>query len=540
MQRPRAAETRRLTELLHRPVSFWESSKKHRIGTLALISQTRDPAAIPDIVLLLLDRDRDVARSAASAVSALVEVLRPEELPWLDQIMRELSPYNWSYPSPWAELKPGQLDLLQRFEEESVFALGVASMHYSGYVREEALRELSATEDGTELPFLLLRLNDWVQQVRQTALSLVRLRVTSKYAPFFVMNIALVNRLRLARRGEQEGIVGEIEQLLRSEQGRTALLTGLASTDYQVKRACYKLGFGAESLHQIQLVEKALSEPDPAIRLQGAQRIASLSDPKSVDQILSRAKKDRFAPVRRTVLEISCTRFHDRAQPWLEEALKDNHPSVRGYAQFQLGKEGGFNLRAFYVDALDNSEATTLPAVISGLGETGDASDGGLVVPHLASQIPRVRRAALQTLARLKADAFLDVFQRYLSDDSRSVSREAMKGVAKTLHLATGESLWSVFANAQELHVRRNVLFLIARLSKWESISYLLSACDSDAESVRNLADSYIHRWHARFNASFTAPSKPQVERLTAALRKCGAKLDSSVTAQIEFGIRGF
>src|SRR5215467_4000626 len=86
MQRPHASETKRLIELLHRPVSFWESSKKHRVGTLALISETRDPAVIPDIVLLLLDRDRDVARSAASAVSALVEVLRPEDLPWLDHV----------------------------------------------------------------------------------------------------------------------------------------------------------------------------------------------------------------------------------------------------------------------------------------------------------------------------------------------------------------------------------------------------------------------------------------------------------------------
>jgi len=84
------------------------------------------------------------------------------------------------------------------------------------------------------------------------------------------------------------------------------------------------------------------------------------------------------------------------------------------------------------------------------------------------------------------------------------------------------------------------VLFLIARLSKWESISYLLSASDTDAESLRKLAQSYIHRWNARFNSSFTAPSKPQVERLTAALRRYGVKLDSSVTAQIELGIRGF
>ncbi len=112
-------------------------------------------------------------------------------------------------------------------------------------------------------------------------------------------------------------------------------------------------------MHQIQLVEKALSEPDPAIRLQGAQRIASLSDPKSVEQLLSRAQKDRFAQVRRTVLETLCTKFQDKEQQWLEEALMDNHPSVRGYAQFQLGKEGSFKLRKFYVGALDKSEATT-------------------------------------------------------------------------------------------------------------------------------------------------------------------------------------
>jgi len=432
-------ETKELIEVLYKPVSFWESSKKHKISTLALIGQTRDPVAIPDIVLLLLDRDRDVARSAATAVSALVEVLSPEDLPWLDQIMRERYPYSWSYPSAWAELKPGQLNLLQRFERESIFALGVASMHYSGYVRDEALRKLSDTEDGTELPFLLLRLNDWVKEVRWAALAFVRQRLSSRYAPFFVMNIALVNRLRFACRGNQEDIVNEIEQLLTSEQGRTALLTGLASTDQQVKRACYDLGFGTTGLDQVQLVEKAFSEPDPVIRLRGVKKIASLSEADPIERLLLRAKKDRFALVRRTALEISSKRSPTEARQWLEEALSDNHPSLRGYSQFQLGKEPSFDLRAFYIDALGRPEASVLSALISGLGETGNASDCSLVMPHLSNRVPRVRRAVLRTLALLKADSFVDVFERYLSDSSRSVSREAMKGLAKTLHLRRGK-----------------------------------------------------------------------------------------------------
>ena len=94
-----------------------------------------------------------------------------------------------------------------------------------------------------------------------------------------------------------------------------------------------------------------------------------------------------------------------------------------------------------------------------------------------------------------------------------------MKGLAKTLHLTTGESLWSVFANAQELHVRRNVLFLIARLSKWESISYLLSACDSDAEVLRNLAESTF----IAGTPGLTQASRLQASRkLSDSLRLCG------------------
>ena len=165
MQRVLGAETKSLIETLHKPVSFWESPAKYKMSTLALISQTGDPAAIPDIVLLLLDRDREVSRSAAEAVSKLTRLLSPSELPWLDLVMRERSPYRWSYPSAWAELKPDQLHLLERFGSESVYALGMASMHFSGYVRDEALRKLSDAQGGTELPFLLLRLNDWVQEV---------------------------------------------------------------------------------------------------------------------------------------------------------------------------------------------------------------------------------------------------------------------------------------------------------------------------------------------------------------------------------------
>jgi HEAT repeat protein len=540
MPRVLAAETKSLIETLYKPVPFWESTAKHKMSTLALISQTGDPAAIPDLVLLLLDRDRDVSVSAAATVSKLIGLLSPAELPWLDLVMRERSPYRWSYPSAWAELQPDQLHLLQRFGRESIYALGMASLHFSGYVRNEALRKLTDAQDGTELPFLLLRLNDWVQEVRHTAHLLVRQRLMTKYAPFFVSHIALVNRLRLVRRRQQAEIIGAIERLLRSKDCQEAVEGGLRSPDGHVKRACYELAFESASFDQVPLIERALSEKDPTVRLCGAERISVLPDATSLDYLLSRARDDRFAPVRRKALQVFSERFPERARLWLEHALTDSHPSLRGYAQFQLGRGSDFDLRAFYRAVLGKSEPATLYAAISGVGETGISSDAILVVAHLSHQVPRMRRAVLRTLARLNAQEFVDLFVEGLLDHAPSVSREAMRGLTKVLHLVTGERLWRVFAAATEDHVRRNALFLVARLSKWESIGYLVEALDSNAEDLRKLAESYLRRWYAQFNSSFTAPTKPQVERLTVAMQKSGASLDRSIRGQIEFGIRAF
>jgi HEAT repeat protein len=540
MQKVLGAETKSLIEALHEPVSFWESAAKHKISTLALISQTGDPAAIPDIVLLLLDGNRVVSRSAVAAVSRLTRLLNPAELPWLDLVMRERSPYRWSYPSAWAELKPDQLHLLERFGKESVSSLGMASLHFSGYVRDEALRKLTDAQDGAELPFLLLRLNDWVQEVRRTAHLLVRERLTTKYAPFFVSNIALVNRLRLVRRGQQGEIVGAIERLLKSKDCQEAVEIGLRSPDWHVKRACYELAFESASFDQLPLIERALSEKDPAVRLRGAEKISILPHVESVDDLLSRARDDRFAPVRRTALRVFSERFPERSRPWLERALTDSDPSLRSYAQFQLGRASDFDLRAFYQAVLGKSEPATLYAAISGLGETGISSDANLVMAHLSHRVSRVRRAVLRTLARLHAEEFVDLFAERLLDHAPSVSREAMRGLTKVLHLVPGERLWRIFAAATEDHVRRNALFLIARLSKWESIGYLVEALDSNAEELRKLAETYLRRWHAQFNSSFTAPTKPQVERLTVAMQRSGASLDRSIRGQIEFGIRSF
>lgn len=527
MPSPLSEETKLLIESIYDPASL----APHKIATLELIGRGGESAAIPDLAPLLLDRNRDIAQAAANTVCSLSSLLNPDELLWLDHVMRERSPYRWTYPSAWAELKPNQLD---RLEKLGTFLLGMAALHFNGYVREGALDRLAVVKNGTELPFLLLRLNDWVTEIRDTAERLVRERLTTDYAQFFVNNLPLLNQIRFGRRGQQQALMALVTNLLQDERSRHAVEAGLHSQNTQIRRSCYRMAFAAGQLDQRAVTVTALYDPDPAIRLWGTHNLSFIADQTFAVHCLSQAGSDQFAAIRRKALQVAAERFPEIAASWLQNALMDPNASVRNFAQFQIGKQTESNLRQFYLERITTSDSRALSTTISGLGEVGASADADFIAGYVSHERPRIRRTALRALTRLRADEYIEVFAKALSDDAPAVSREAMKGLNKTIHLIGGERIWSIFVNAAAGHTRRNALFLIARLGKWESIGYLVEALSTDDERLKSLAQRYISRWYSEFNRGFTDPAKTQMARLAGAVGRCGASLDRPVKELLE------
>ncbi len=116
-----------------------------------------------------------------------------------------------------------------------VSRLGLVSFHPNGHVREAAIQRLAEIHTGEELPFLLIRLNDWVMEVREKAHDAVILRMDPSYAEHFLRHIALVLRLEMCGRANRR-IVGEITAFLKGPECRSALESAAASGDRLVRR----------------------------------------------------------------------------------------------------------------------------------------------------------------------------------------------------------------------------------------------------------------------------------------------------------------
>ena len=211
---------------------------------------------------------------------------------------------------------------------------------------------------------------------------------------------------------------------------------------------------------------------------------------------------------------------------------------MREEARYHLRKLDPMDVAAFYRQHSLDAEGLTLYAAISGLGETGAAADDHLIVSYTSHSASKIRWAAIRALAKLNREAHLDLFIEALKDQIPDVSRQALNALADKAAVVSGERIWELFQATALAHVRRNVLSLIEKVGKWDSIYYLLRAVRDSDEAIAGMSRFAIQRWLARFNRSFSSPTHEQLARLSNALDEGSNMLDDRTVEQLRFSMR--
>jgi hypothetical protein len=140
--------------------------------------------------------------------------MKPLDYTHFDQSVRQ-SYSNWRiHREPWFAIKPRDVARLAKLGESAVCILGIASCHGNGYVRAEAIRKLGKIRNGSELPFLLIRVNHWVEVNRASAHELILARARIDYAQHLVTCLPLVMRLKKIVRTDQSDLVNALTSVL--------------------------------------------------------------------------------------------------------------------------------------------------------------------------------------------------------------------------------------------------------------------------------------------------------------------------------------
>ena len=533
---PRATE---LLDELRRPSSLREKlvgRTEHNLAVLNELKGAPEPRMIPMLLQAAFEKPDEASRAAAGIIDAAFARTPVRALAYLEEECRRTS---WYSNPAWYSLRPVEVSRFRAAGPSRVGVAAVASFHPNGYVREAAVAWLD-TLDTRALPFLLLRLNDWVRQVAERALLAVQARLVGTHADTLIDGLPLLVALERTTRRDHSAVVDGVYAVLRDPAQREALAQGRRSPDRLIRRLCFRLARESAGAAIVDLFRESRDDPDPALRLAAITDTVARVEAHQLEAGMVAASTDPFPPVRRVALDAVATRLDPPlALPWLERGLLDDSRSVRDVSRYHLARlHLPVDVIQYYVDALARPlRVRTLATALAGLRETGQPKHVGIALGFLDHDRPVVRRAALRTVAALDATRHLDRLIAMLDDPSPTVANTAAEVLQPHVAAIGIDAVLAAVRSAPRSHNRVAAASLALRLGKWNTLLALLDITSDPDTRLRERVDRWLREWLDRQNRAYAQPTPAQLGAIARALAENGARLGARTREEIEHAV---
>lgn len=506
-------------------------SENERRQLISRIEQCDDPAMIGGLLPFIASENAELAKAACQVIDRFLETFTTDRYLWLVEHCSDR--LDWWENRAWKSIQPSQVPSLSSQPESRTSILGVLTLHPNGFVRQKAVEELHQVRDGKELPFLLLRLNDWVKPIRDRAARFVEPRLCDSYQQHIVDCLPLLAWLLQCRRTEYVDLVPRAVVLLCRSECESQLAEIAASSDRRVRRKITRLALEIEGDHLPRLVRHLIRSNDTALRIWGAERVSRELYGAELDTALDDLRADRCMPVRRHALLALAERSAEDARSVWTETLLDRHRSLRELARCRLAPEnvGGFS--PFYRENLQTNPENLY--ALLGLGETGSADDVPRVRTYFRSGRPALRCAAVRAISTLPGELPDPRLTDMISDDFPSVRRATQDALILRPQLVDRERLLSIVLSDNRWQTGQAGLTVFDGLGKWRALPYLIRGCCARCPEVAAHAETLVQRWFSppRCNRVFTSPSEAEGDAISAALREAAPQLTPAFAGQL-------
>ena len=441
--------------------------------------------------------------AAADAIAQHVLRCRIDELPLLDRRIR--SSWRGYRRSIWSELQnPGSLPRATTLE---IAPLGMASFHANGRVREKAVRLLAKENDGSELPFLVMRLNDWVEPVRRLAENAVLTRLGSISLETIARCLPLFERVSNQQRASHTRVASRLEERLNVDAGEVVLLVSLNDFDQSVRRSALSYLQRLEGTTWTAVLERTAQSRDAHLRLWAAREAFSRLGAELAKPVLELLRSDPYRGIRIEALRGTLELGEVDVSTALNRALFDVSGTVRHFARFfWRPKASADHFASLYRSELASEQRGRLIGSALGLGEVGKPHDATVLAPLLDNPLSSVVRAALTGMTKLDPERAREQLLRHLLDHRAGVRREAARLLAPMVDSSDFESIRVMIEHGPEEPMHASWLELIRGFHGWDQLRLMLRLyCRDNAGKHANRLRLASSLWLARFRNATSA-----------------------------------
>jgi HEAT repeat protein len=380
------SEINELLRQLHRKPRWCSRiDRKRKIQILRTISTIGTPFTIPSIFRFVYSLNRELSNETARTIHELMLKVKPSQWTQLYVSFRNI------------EIPISLLEYFSRFPDSiAVYLLGVASLNGNGYVRQESIHRLHKISSPLKIPFILLRLGDWVPQVRESAETVLSGCLKEEFLDTYFSLTEIMDWMTRVERIDLTQVYNRIVEYLHSSPG-DPLSKALDNPDPKIRLFCYK-SLLAKNPEDRKHYQKAAMDPNPDVRWFVYQQIGKLSAENQY-RLFSLWIKDPSPKISSSVMmSVSEEHWQDFQKVIFENGFNDS-PMIRHTARFLLKKHGVEISADEYRNRLSSDSVS--PGILYGLAETGTDDDCLTLMQYVNHPRSRIRLAALAGLYRL-------------------------------------------------------------------------------------------------------------------------------------------
>ncbi len=475
---------------------------------------------------LVFDDDADTTAKTVDMINEKLNKATNKDLNRYDKMFRDTTSMNW-----WYDWRSKEIDFLEDIawdENDLINLLGISTFHPNGYFREKALRRLIKIDNPRVIPFVIIRLNDWVKIVQMVAKTYLDNLMTKEnileYMPYF----DLLKHTEYYSRLENNEILSRVEEILKDKEVLEKLIPNIYKYNEFTKLYIYKsikdCGFYGDDY----IFELLLKEKSAYIQNKILYDMVQEVDDSFFEKNLEKLKKCKANKVKQITIIRYYNQMGIKSMEELQWALVDKSLAVRDLGRIFLKKAGFDEFRDFYQNRIDNE------ICVIGLCEVATLEDYSLLYDKLYKHNISTSKTITKTLAKLDYTAFEEELYRNLQGDKLGLSKTAKEILVENFTKVDEEKVYEIYKNTDVDYIRKNTVILLMSLSKWKRISYILEFLSIEDEELSAIVNSEKLCWFGSFNRSYTKPTEADLRKLKKALENQDAKLSKYEKLELE------
>jgi hypothetical protein len=486
-----------------------------------------DRSRIPWIICVFAEQHEQSKLMAAKILRETLDILSFDEIVRIDEQMRQTTSMEWSIN--WRELNINSFFTSQMDVQDRRALTIFASFNPNGFIRERAVK-LMRDYDGT-LPYILLRQNDWVLQVRQVASEAFTYRLQRLSDGEILAALPFAEKLKWSSCGSHGEYTDRFFEVLTAPEHLPDLLKGLESENLRTRRVCVDALFGVVPPKIELAFERLTSDPEPFLRATIFRKLSGLGQ--DISDSVEVFLRDKYPVNRMLAFQYLIDTNAENIYDIIVSLLLDKSTMVRESAQTNMHRQmPEFDFRNFYFDSLDKCTA----AAILGIGEKGQVGDSVIISKYLNDVRISIVKSTMVSLMRLDSDKYNHIITEMLNDARAGVVKIARNLVMKT-SLPDYEKVKIIFTTTTYKHTKFKCLDILFAAPKWLSIIYMLEAVLCDDEQIREKSFVAINRWLFGFNRSFALPSEKQAETMRKIIDESKEILPTNIQKELLFAL---